>query len=198
MSDAATPGRRSPLAATAGPLADIVTVLGIFAVLGVLAALAWWLAVDPAMFTKVESGGAMDEVELAKRFDGDAWYAVIAAVCGLLAGSLLTWWRRRDFLLTTVLLALGSALAAATMALLGELLGPPDPDSVMDAAEIWSQVPAQLEVTSSATYLVWPIATLVGALIVLWSNSRLSAGDEEHEDYERQPPEVAPEGGRTP
>jgi hypothetical protein len=32
-------------------------------------------------------------------------------------------------------------------------------------------------VTSKATYLVWPIAAMVGALIVLWSSSKDPAVD---------------------
>jgi hypothetical protein len=152
---------------------DLVVILGSYLLLGVLCGLLWWLLVDPAMFTKSEGGGgAMGELELSNRFNGDGWYAVIGAVAGLVSGVLLTWWRSRDFLLTTVLLLLGTAVAAAVMAVTGHWLGPGDPDAALAAVQVGDQVPVQLEVTAKATYLVWPMAALVGALVVLWSPPR--------------------------
>lgn len=171
--------------APSGPLADVVVVLATYLVLGVLGAVAWWLLWDPAMFTKVNAGGAMGEVELAKRFDADAWYAVLAAGSGLVAGSVLMWWRRRDYLLTTALIVVGAGVAAVLMALLGGLLGPPDPDPVLAAAKAGVEVPVRLEVTAKATYLVWPIASMIGALIVLWSSSK----DRRAQEPSRVPPE---------
>jgi uncharacterized membrane protein YeaQ/YmgE (transglycosylase-associated protein family) len=149
--------------------ADAAWVLGILLALGVVCGLLWWLLVDPATFTKLKTGGAMGEVQLAKQFNADGWYAVLAAVAGLLAGGLLTWWRGRDFLLTVVLLAVGSALAAAVMALTGHLLGPGDPQAALVHAKLGATVPADLRVTAKADYLVWPIAVLIGSLMVLWS-----------------------------
>jgi hypothetical protein len=150
--------------------ADVAWVLGSYVVLGLVGALAWWLLVDPAYFTKADNGGlGMGEVQLAERFNADAWYAVIAAVLGLLSGGALTWWRSRDFLLTSVLLLLGSGLAAAVMAGTGRVLGPADPGTLADGIAVGARLPTQLEVTSAVCYLVWPIATLIGALFVLWS-----------------------------
>ena len=62
-----------------GPLGDVVVVLGTYLVLGVLCGVAWWLLVQPALFTKVHSGGTMSELQLSKEFNGDGWYAVIAS-----------------------------------------------------------------------------------------------------------------------
>jgi uncharacterized membrane protein YeaQ/YmgE (transglycosylase-associated protein family) len=132
----------------------------------------WWLMVDPATFTKSRLGGAMGEDQLRRRFDADAWYAVIAGVAGLLAGVVLTWWRSRDFVLTTVLLLVGAGVAAAVMALTGHVLGPPDPQHVLATAKVGAEVPVSLDVSGNATYLVWPIAAQIGALLVLWSSSR--------------------------
>lgn len=142
--------------------------LGVYLALGVVAALLWWLLVDPAMFTRTEDGGvSMGEVELTQQFNADGWYTVIAAVLGMLSGAALTWWRSRDHLVTVALLAVGSGLAAAVMAWLGGVLGPADPELVQVAAG--TRLPAQLEVASPVAYLVWPIAALVGSLLVLWS-----------------------------
>lgn len=149
---------------------DVVAVLGTYVVLGVVGAVLWWALCDPATFTVTDDGGiAMGEVELAKRFDPDAWYAVIAAVLGLVSGTVLTWWRSRDHLLTSGLLLVGSAVAAALMAVLGGWLGPADPRTLAATAEPGAQLSAALTVDATVTYLVWPVTVLVGALVVLWS-----------------------------
>jgi len=138
--------------------------------LGICCGVLWWLLVDPATFTKLPKGGSMSEIELGKRFDADGWYAVIAAVAGLASGGLLLWWRSRDSLQATLLLLLGAALAAVVMERTGHLLGPGDPDAALATVEVGARVPEQLSVTAGATYLVWPIAVLIGALMVLWSH----------------------------
>jgi hypothetical protein len=167
----ADPGRssRRPVPAAGR---DLVVVLGVYVVLGLVCGVLWWLLVDPATFTKVSDGGSMGEPDLGKRFNGDGWYAVIAAVAGLGSGLLLTWWRSRDLLLVTVLLVVGACMAAAVMALTGQLLGPGDPDAALAAAQAGGEVAVQLEVTAKASYLVWPIAALIGSLVVLWSPPR--------------------------
>jgi hypothetical protein len=153
-----------------GAARDVLWVLGTYVVLGVVGAVAWWLLVDPALFTKQPSGGlGMGEVQLAKRFATDGWYVVIAAVLGVLSGSLLTWWRSRDFLLTASLLLVGSGLAAGLMSLLGRWIGPADPGAVAGSVAVGAKVPTQLALSATAGYLVWPIAVLAGALFVLWS-----------------------------
>jgi uncharacterized membrane protein YeaQ/YmgE (transglycosylase-associated protein family) len=156
--------RRRP----SGAAADAAVVLGSMAVLGLVCGVLWWLLVEPAEFTKLESGGAMGEVELGRRFAADGWYVVLAAVAGLLAGVALTWWRSRDALLTAALLLVGAVVAAVLMEQVGQLLGPPDPRPVLAAAEVGAKVPTQLEVDAFTVYLTWPVAVLAGALVVLW------------------------------
>lgn len=152
-----------------GPIGDVAAVLGCYLLVGAVCGLLWWLAVDPAVFTKVDGRGSMGELELGKRFNADGWYVVIGVLAGLVSGVVLTAWRSRDFLLTTGVLVIGAALAAAVMAWTGHLLGPGDTDAALAAASAGEQVPVQLRVTAKASYLVWPLAALVGALVVLWS-----------------------------
>ncbi len=152
-----------------GAARDVLVVLGSMLVLAVVAGVAWRLLVHPAEFTAVRGGVEMDELELGKRFSADGWYVVLAAVLGLPAGVALTWWRSRDALLTSLLLVVGSALAAAVTALVGHLLGPPDPETVLAAGRIGARAPAQLTVSATSAYLAWPIAVLLGSLLVLWS-----------------------------
>ena len=176
--------------------ADVAEVLGTLLGLGVVCGVVWWALVDPAVFTAGRRGGSMGEAELAKRFDGDGWYAVVAAVAGFTAGVVLTWWRQRDLRLTTLTLVLGSALAAATMALTGWLLGPGDPDVALAQARPGEKVPVELLVTAPASYLVWPVAVLLGALIILWSPPKdESAGVRRHHDAFGHVGEDRPEDG---
>ena len=161
--------RRSSAPRPREALRDAVLVLGCYLILGLACGVLWWLVFDPAMFTKVGDRGSMGEVELSKRFNSDGWYAVIGTLTGLVSKVVITAWRSRDFLLTTCMIVVGSAVAAALMALTGYALGPGDTDAALSAAAAGEQVPIQLTVTAKAAYLVWPAATLIGALVVLWS-----------------------------
>lgn len=154
---------------TRGALSDVGTVLGSYLVLGVLCGVLWWWLWEPAVFTKVENRGAMGELELSKLFNGDGWYTVVALLAGLAAGVALAAWRSRDLLLTTVLIAVCSGVAAALMTWTGHALGPGDPDAVLEAARPGTKVPVALSVDAKAAYLVWPMASLIGALVILWS-----------------------------
>jgi hypothetical protein len=152
-----------------GAGADVLLVVGALAALGALCGVLWWLAVDPAEFTKLKGGGAMGEVQLGKRFNADGWYVVLALVPGFVAGLTLAWWRSRDPLLTSALLVVGSVAAAALMAVVGRLLGPPDPNAVLAAGKVGTHAAVRLGVTAWTAYLAWPIGVLAGALLVLWS-----------------------------
>lgn len=181
MSDADRAGVR-------GALADTAVVLGAFLVLGVVAGVAWWLLVDPAVYTSARGGAAMDELQLARRFSTDGWYSVIAVVGGFLAGVGLTWWRSRDPRVTTLLLLPGSALAAATMTYVGGLLGPDDPGTRLEGAARGDTFPVELAVTAFQAYLLWPIAVLAGALMVLWSSTGVPpVGDRAEPSRPHQP-----------
>jgi len=161
---AAAPGRRS------GALADAAFVLGVLAGLGVLCGVLWWLLVTPAEFTRVASGGGeMGEVDLGRRFGADGWYATLAALAGLPAGFALTWWRARDYLLTAGLLVVGACVAAGLSLGVGYLLGPPKPDAVLAHAAAGVRVPVQLTLQAHTALLVWPLAVLLGSLVVLLS-----------------------------
>jgi hypothetical protein len=150
---------------------DAVLVIGVFLVLGLAGGVLWWLLVDPAAYTKTRDGGVMSEAALRRQFSADGVYAVIAAVAGLVTGLVLTWWRSRDPLLTSLLMVLGAALAAALMALTGHLLGPGDATAALREAKVGAQVPLPLKVDTFTVYLVWPIAVLAGALVVLLNSS---------------------------
>jgi hypothetical protein len=166
-------------------------VLGTFVLLGLACAVAWWLLVDLAEFSGAVTGGAsMGELELGKRFNADGWYAVLGIVGGFLAGLLLTWWRSRDPLLTVLLLLPAAGLAAATTALVGGVLGPGEPATTGAGPPPGETVPVSLAVTADVVYLMWPMAALAGALMVLWSSTGQPTSETEPPDAaddERRP-----------
>ena len=130
---------------------DAAVVIAIFLVLGLAGGVLWWLLVDPAAYTKTRDGGVMSEAALRRQFSADGVYAVIAGVTGLVTGLVLTWWRSRDPLLTSLLLVLGAA--------------------ALREAKVGAQVPVRLEVDTFSVYLVWPVAVLAGALVVLLNSA---------------------------
>jgi hypothetical protein len=156
---------------------DVAVVIGILLLLGLAGGVLWWLLVDPAAYTKTRDGGVMSEAALRRQFSADGVYAAIAAVTGLVTGLVLTWWRSRDPLLTSLLLVLGAVLAAVVMALTGHLLGPGDPATALREAKVGAQVPLRLEVDTFTVYLVWPIAVLAGALVVLLNSAGPSTSE---------------------
>jgi len=159
---------------------DAVVVVVVLLVLGVLAGVLWSAVVTPAEFTKLAEGGAMGEEQLSRQFGADGWYVVIAAVTGLVAGAVLSWWRSTNALVTSAALLAGAVLAAVAMALTGHLLGPADPERALAAAQVGVRVPNSLDVggrpvwplaayleDTLAFYLAWPVGVLAGALLVL-------------------------------
>jgi hypothetical protein len=149
---------------------DVAAVLVTYLVLGAGAGVLWWLLVEPAVYTKTESGGAMGDVELGRWFNVDGWFAVLALVLGFGSGLALSWWRSRDPWLTTALILAGSAGAAAVTAVVGRLLGPPDPGQVLASAAEGTEAAIRLVVSAEVVYLMWPLGALLGALMVLWSS----------------------------
>ena len=147
---------------------DAAVVVGTLLALGVLGGVLWSTLVVPAEFTKLaKGGGTMGEDQLSRQFTADAWYVLIAVVAGLAAGAVLSWWRSRDPLLTSLLLVVGAGLAAAAMALVGHLLGPGSTRAALDAAKVGARVPERLDVDTFVVYLAWPVGVLAGALFVL-------------------------------
>lgn len=157
--------------AGAGWLLDAVLVIVAFGLVAVLAGLIWPRLVDPVVVTRTEAGTATGEVAIAERFDNDGWYAVLAGGLGLVLGVALTAWqlhRRRDEVSALTAVVLGAALAAWLMSRVGTAVGPPDPATVLAEADVGATALDQVRVTARAAYLVWPIAAVLGALLVFW------------------------------
>jgi len=149
-------------------LRDAGVVAAWFVVLGVVAALLWWQLTPLAEYTRTATNAEMDEEQLGVQVSADGWYFVIAAVGGLVSGVALLSWRRRDPVAMVVLVTLGALLGAWVMLRVGLWLGPADPKSVIPHVAVGAKVPMQLEPHAHGVVTVWPIATLLGALGVIW------------------------------
>lgn len=163
-------------------LTDAAVIVGVLLVLGMVAGLVWPFLGTPVEFLRTRTGVTADEVQLGRQFDNEGWYVVLAAVAGVLAGLGLTLWRDRrastdrdgadrdgDPVVTVLLLLLASCLAAWVMKEVGTALGPPPVDGVLAHAKVGATAPGPVAVRTKAAYLVWPIATLAGAAVVLWT-----------------------------
>ena len=154
--------RRHPLLRDAG----IVALW--FVVLGVVAAVVWWQLTPLAEYTRTATNAEMGEEQLGVQVAADGWYFVIAAAGGLVSGVALLSWRRRDPVAMVVLVTLGALLGAWVMLRVGLWLGPADPKSVLPHVAVGAKVPLQLKPHADGVVTVWPIATLLGALAVIW------------------------------
>jgi hypothetical protein len=147
---------------------DAAVVLGWFVAAAVVGAVVWWQVTPLAEFTRTTTDAQMGEAQLGRQVASDGWFFVIAAAGGVLSGILLLSVRARDPLAMVVLVTLGSVLASVLMRLVGEWLGPPAPAGALHGVAVGGTVPTQLETHTVAVLLVWPIATLVGAIGVIW------------------------------
>lgn len=105
-------------------------------------------------------------------FDGTGRYILIAAIAGLLLGTVLSLAFDRDEVATLIGIAVGSVLAALLMAWLGNQLGPPDPRELAAGKEDRTELSSDLRVEGRSPYVAFPAGALTGAVIVWFGLSR--------------------------
>ncbi len=149
-------------------LPDAAWVLGGFVAAGLLGGVLWVMLCDPAAYTMVRGRAAMGEAELGRQFGADAWFALLGLGLATVTAFVLTAIRHLDPLRVLLLSVVGACAAAALMALLGLLLGPPDPDVALKSAASGSRVPLQLTVDAASVYLFWPIGAMIGHAAEYW------------------------------
>lgn len=158
-------------------LVDVAVILGLFLLAGVLAGILWPHLVDPVLVQRNKAGISTGEVALSNRFSNDGWYSVLGGVGGLLLGAVAVAWRGTHEVVTLLVVTAGAMLAALVSAWLGHRLGPEDPNLALADAAVGATAPDVVRVTANVVYLTWPIAAVVGALLVLWgSRSRTGHG----------------------
>ena len=166
-----------PVSRPAGPGRQLATSVGIFLLAGVVGAVLWQQIVDLPTYTRTADNGSMEALELSRSVAIDAWYAVIAAVLAIVLGAVMTVRASRSPRLNVLALVLGPSAAGLLMLAVGHWLGPGDVEARLAAASEGDRVPAELIPNSGAVdllgvgvhtiFLVWPIAALAGAALVL-------------------------------
>jgi hypothetical protein len=162
---ATPPPPRTPVVAG---LLDALIVAAWFVGAGLVGAWVWVQVVKPPEVTRTGGSATVPSEELVKQVGIDSWFAVIAVAGGLLSGVLLMWWRRRDPLLSVVLVTLGAGLASWLMIHVGKALGPDNEIAALRKLSDGSHVSEQLRLHAPGVAWVWPIAAAFGALIYLW------------------------------
>jgi hypothetical protein len=146
---------------------DALLILVTMALLGLVAGVLWSQLADPVVATRMPDGVISGEAELAKQVTSDGWFAAIGFVGCLLAGLVLTAWRRTDEVVTLVALVGGAVLAAWLCTQVGGLLGPDPAARTLAQAAVGKTAEDQLRVHTWVVYLTWPFGAVVGSLVVL-------------------------------
>jgi hypothetical protein len=163
---------------------DVALVLAWFVAAAVIGALVWWKVTPLAEYTRTATNAEMGEDQLARQVSADAWFFVIGAVGGLVSGVALLLLRRRDPVVTVLLVAAGALLASWLMLRVGLWLGPANPKDVLRDVAVGHKVPLQLKTSTAGVYFSWPIGALLGSVAVLWG-----ADDRRRLAVERPPEE---------
>lgn len=162
--DSAVPDRRA--------VRQAGVIIGIFLVVGAACGLLWerlWSAPKGLVF---EDKWYLTGPDAVHSFDGTGRYILIAAIAGLLLGTILSVAFDRDEVATLVGIAVGSLLAALVMAWVGNLLGPPDPRDKAPGKEDFTELTSDLRVEGRSPYVAFPAGALTGAVIVWFGLSR--------------------------
>ena len=160
-----------PKASLVDVLSDVGVILGGMVVIGIVCGFVWSRVVTPPQLIRFETSIGQDELQLSRVFAMDGWYAIVAAGGGLLGGITFGLLRKRDALVTLLLILVGCVAAAFLMKVTGHVLGPDDPSAALRKAAVGTHAEGQLELNSFAPYLAWPLGALFGALIPLLSRS---------------------------
>jgi hypothetical protein len=163
---------------TATPVPDrravrqALLIIGIFVAVGAGCGVLWerlWTAPVGIVF---EDKWYLVGPDAVHSFDGTGRYILIAAIAGLLLGTVLSLAFDRDEVATLVGVAVGSLLAALVMAWVGHLLGPPDPRDLASGKENSTKLSSDLRVEGESPYVAFPAGALTGAVIVWFGLSR--------------------------
>lgn len=142
--------------------------------MGLVGGLLWSMLADPPGYTVSRQSASMGQSESGKQFGVEVMYGSIASVLGLVAGLVAGWRLARYGWVLALTLTLGGIAAALSSLLTGRWLGPPDPSDVISSAAVGTVVPVQLTVESTGLLLTWPVAALVGLVLMVGVFSRRS------------------------
>lgn len=162
-------------------------VLVLFAAGGALAGWVW------QRWATVPQGVAFDgDWRLGYRIEGDFFvgdndwfqqafgvvgtYVVLGAATSVVIGVVASLVCRRSEVVTLVVVAAGSVLAAVICYRLGLALGPPDPAGLARNAADGTIIQGDLAIKQHSPFVVWPLGSLIGLTMVYFLTSGVSAG----------------------
>jgi hypothetical protein len=174
MSASTSPPSTSPPESVSRRLVPLLVVLVVFAVAGVVAGVIWHALWTPPSGVYFQEEWVVDAAGAPEDVGGTALYVVVALVAGLLVGFAVTLTIHRDELAVLAAVAVGSALAAAIMALTGHALGPTDPRPLGAGKEDFTPADADLRVEGASPYVAFPAGALsaAAAAFLLLANPR--------------------------
>lgn len=179
--------------------AGLLVVLGC-AVAGVVVGVVWRLVVPLAVLEKnatgvVQVGGAETEVA------ADGWFAVCAAVAGVLAAVAAALLLRSGRLGAVVGLAAGGLLGAVVAWRVGLLLSPPELAASAKAARVDDTFEGPLRMSAYGVLLAWPTAAVITFFAVVAGldvDSRSTADDPSEQPVAAEPSWLSPGGPSVP
>jgi hypothetical protein len=152
----------------------LLLVLLALVVLTAVVVAAWVALADPPRWQVTERGIVLTEQASARQLGVELVFVALGATASLVWGGLVGGVLRHLGWATVPLACVGTLLASLGAWRLGVLLGPDGPRAAVDP-RLGQEILAQLAVDSPAAFLVWPIAALVGLLLVTWATDRRPA-----------------------
>jgi hypothetical protein len=161
---------RRPERAEQGGTRAALIIVGVLAVLGVVAGVVWQQLAPEVEMRMTDVGPyPVNELEAGQLMSMDGWYAALAGVIGLVAGSVLATVFLRHAGTMVIALVAGSCLAAVLAFAVGTVMGNGEiivawePD-----AKLWSPLSAPLQLHAYGVALIWPIAALAPVVPLAW------------------------------
>ncbi len=150
----------------AAELRFVVAVVATYAVVGGLCGWLWYTLWEPTTGVVYQHQWYADGDGLRAEFSGTGLYVLVAAGAGLLLGLACALAGARHPLLTLVVVALSSVLAAWLMMAVGTALGPADPQTLARTAEDGTALPGSLHVTGLTPLLAFPVGSVAALAVV--------------------------------
>jgi hypothetical protein len=145
----------------------VVTAVVAMLLLGAVVGWLWDTLARPAQWQVTERGILLTEEASARQVGVELLFVVLGAGASLLVGLAVGHLLRRLGWVVVPLVVLGTGAASVVAWRVGLWLGPGDPAASPDP-QVGQRIPAELAVDSLASFVVWPIAGLVGVLLVTW------------------------------
>jgi hypothetical protein len=143
---------------------DELKTAGLVALAPIIAAvpvgILWWLVAPVARLHYVDGSVLLSEGEGESAVAADGWFAVCAAVAGLVCAALVFARLRRARIGALVGLAVGGLLAAVLAWRLGVLLGPGSIRDSIKGLHSGAFFDGPLDVSAKGVLLLWPLASV--------------------------------------